>query len=459
MKVIGSSGGTLEAIRRVLGEGPLVALRQHLTDQHIINACNEHGYTYRNRQYGPVITVLHFLAQAIQREESFAATWQDLWTPLVAEFPRIDLRGSDLSGLTHARKRLPRKVMEHLANQFCLKAEKMNLPKWKGFRLLAIDTSTVSMPGDRELFDHFGVHKARTTTVRYPLGTFATLLSVGSSLILGYRFGPFDPGGVATSRPLFSHLGPEDLLLADRGFAGSPSLASIKVTGAEFLMRKNGRLIVENLPVIKRLGSNDFITELTMNKLAREKDPTLPKKVRVRIFKAHWKTPSGEKVTEWFITSLEDAQRYKKRTLAKLYHERWQIETSYLEFKQVFHADILRSKTVDNICKEFSAHILSYQLVRLLIHEAAEKHKKKATEISFLNATRWTLSFSCKMAYSPARRLPFMYERLLDAIAGNEIDIRPGRLEPRAMSREPKRYPRLNTTRPVWRHKRLAGAL
>ncbi len=459
MKIIGSSGRILETVRKALGEGPLVALREHLTDQHIINACDEHGYVYRNRQYGPVVTVLHFLAQAIQREESFAATWQDLWTPLIAEFSEISLQGSDLSGLTHARKRLPRRVMKHLADQFCSKTQEMDIPKWRGFRLLAIDGATVSMPREKDLFDHFGAHKARTTTVRYPLGTFATLLSVGTSLILGYRFGPFDPGEDVTSRPLFSHLGHGDLLLADRGFAGSPSLVRIKATGSEFLMRKHARLIVENLPVLKRLGSNDFITELTINYLALSRDPTLPKKVRARIFKARWKTPSGEKITEWFVTSLEDAQKYKKRTLAKLYHERWQIETSYLEFKQVFHADIMRSKTVDNIYKEFDAHILAYQLVRLLIHEAAEKHGKKATEISFLNATRWTLSFSRKMTYSPTWQLPIMYNRLLDAIAGNEIDIRPGRLEPHAISREQKHYSRLKTTRSRWRRKRLAGVL
>jgi hypothetical protein len=425
----------------------------------ILDACNEHGYAYRNRQYGPVVTVLHFLAQAIQREESFAATWQDLWTPLMAAFPEINLQRSGLSGLTHARRRLPQEVIKHLATQFCSKAQKKNLPKWRGFRLLAIDGSTVSMSREKELFDHFGTHKAGTTTVRYPIGTFATLLSVGTSLILGYRFGPFDPGVAVTSRPLFSHLGPGDLLLADRGFAGSPSIARVKATGSEFLMRKNSRLIVANLPMIKRLGCNDFITEMSMSKPAQKKDPTLPDTIQVRIFKAHWKPPSGEKVTGWFVTSLEDAQRYRKRTLAKLYHERWQIEISYLEFKQVFHGDVLRSKTADNIYKEFTAHILAYQLIRLLMHEAAEKHDKKPTEISFLNAARWTLSFSRKMASSSAWQLPFMYQRLLDAIAGNEIDIRLGRLQPRAISREQEHYPRLKTARAEWRRKRLAGEL
>ena len=142
--------------------------------------------------------------------------------------------------------------------------------------------------------------------------------------------------------------------------------------------------------MIERLGNNDFVTEIPVRKVARKRDPGLPQKVRVRIFEAIWNSPAGEKIDEWFVTSLEDARGYKKKALANLYHKRWRVETSYLEFKRLFHADVLRSKTVDNIYKEFAAHILAYQLVRLLILAAANKHGKKPTEISFINAVRWT---------------------------------------------------------------------
>ena len=275
---------------------------------------------------------------------------------------------------------------------------------------------------------------------------------------MDYRFGPYDPGEDKTCRPLFNRLGPGDLLLADRGFAGSPTFARLGARGADFLMRKNARLIVSRLPVIEELGRNDFITEIPMSKPARSKDPSLPKAVRVRIFKGYWKTPDGRKNNEWFVTSLEDARRFKKRTLAKLYHKRWQSETSYLEFKQVFHADILRSKSVENIYTEFAAHVLAYQLVRLLIQKAAKKHKKKSTEISFVNAARWVASFSIRMSVSPAWRLPLLYQRLLDAIASCEIDVRPGRIEPRAVTREWKHYPHLRISRAEWRKKHLEGS-
>ena len=83
---IGGSSGNLERIRATLREAPLVALRQQLTDRDILDACRSCDYRFRRRQYDPVVTVFHFLAQAIQREQSFAATWQELWTPVAAAF-------------------------------------------------------------------------------------------------------------------------------------------------------------------------------------------------------------------------------------------------------------------------------------------------------------------------------------------------------------------------------------
>jgi hypothetical protein len=62
---------------------------------------------------------------------------------------------------------------------------------------------------------------------------------------------------------------------------------------------------------------------------------------------------------------------------------------------------VLRSKTVDNIEKEFEAHVLAYQLVRRLMAAAAEKHDAKPTQISFLNAARAVVRFSHHMAAAP----------------------------------------------------------
>ena len=400
------------------------------------------------------MTVLHYLAQALQREESFAATWHDLWTPAVADVPAAASVPPDPSALTHARSRLPLAVLENLAAR-AIRQTRDAASRWRGLRLLALDSTTVSMPRAASLFEHFGAHHARTTTVRYPLARFCTLLAVGASTIVDYRFGPFTTTEMAMATEMIGGVGPGDLVLADRYFAGSPMLARLLARGTEFLMRKNARLIVERLPVVRRLGRDDLIVDLPMNKPARRQDPTLPETVRVRVFRATWTTPAGEVLSEWFVTSLLDAKRFKKRTLAKLYHERWRIETSYLEFKQTFHADVLRSKTVANVEKEFAAHVLAYQLVRGLIVAAAARHDQKPTEISLLGAARLVVRFSHHMAAAPVAALPIYYERLLDAIAASRIDVRPGRLEPRALTREWKHYPHLRKTRSAWRNQRI----
>jgi len=454
-KSIVFAGTSLEQIRTALHQAPLAAIRQELTDDRIVDACAACGYVWRERLYGPAITVLHFVAQALQREMSFAATWQELWAPVAAQFPDLDTQELDTSALTHARSRLPKGVLQDLAAEACARSVEWSAPTWRGLRLKALDCSTVSMPGEQELFERFGTHRLGDTTARYPLATCAFLLEVGSSLLHGYRFGPFDPGEMRTAGPLLHQLGAGDLLLADRHFAGTPTLHTVRSVGAHFLMRKHQRLLVERLPVIKQLGHRDFITEMPVSPPARKAHPELPPTVRVRIFKATWQSPDGRKLSEWFVTSLEDARRFKPRTLAKLYHQRWRSETGYLEFKQIFHAAVLRSKTADNVEKEFAAHVLAYQLVHLLVARAGAQHRKAPVEISTLNATRWVLSFSHLMTNAPAPRLPSLYRRLLEAIAGSEIDIRPGRLEPRNLTRRWKRYPRLRIPRSQWRAQQL----
>jgi transposase len=453
---IGNSELTADEITRLLRESPLVPLRQMLPDREILAACHRAGYdTYRCRRNDPVVTVQHLLLQAIQREQSFAATCPELAAPLRAK--GVGATGCTPAATSQARSRLPKAVLDDLVTQACQVYPPPVFERWQGYRLLALDATAVSMPDEPCLRTHFGVHRAKRTTTQYPLGSAAFLLVVGTSLLLAHCFGPFDPGEMSVAQPLLPHVGPGDLLLYDRHFTGSPFSARVRAKGADFLGRKNARLKVDCLPVLERLGNNDFITEIPMDKPARAKDPTLPATVRVRMFKAAWRAPSGEKVTEWFVTSLEDARRFKPAKLAQVYHQRWRVETSFLEFKQTFHADVLRSKTVGNIEKEFMAHVLAYQLVRRVMVQAARKHRHKPCDISFTQATRWVLVFSALMRAAPTAHLPALYQCLLDAVAGALIDVRPGRLEPRAVRRERKHYPYLRMLRSLWRQRRLTG--
>ena len=60
-------------------------------------------------------------------------------------------------------------------------------------------------------------------------------------------------------------------------------MARVMRRGAAFLMRKHHRRKVDKLRVIKRLGRDDFITELPVPLKTRSADPSFPEAVRVRL--------------------------------------------------------------------------------------------------------------------------------------------------------------------------------
>lgn len=182
MYIIGKKRAILKRIYEVLRETPLSALREMLPDEMILEACDDAGYKFRRRRYGPVFTAFHFLLQAVQRDGSFAGTWQEHAVTVMSEMGIGDCRFNS-SAMSQARSRFPKAVFESLIRIFCERAA-ASYPSWKGMRLLAFDTTTVSMPAEEALFEHFGRHKSRGKEVRYPIGTFCALLAVGTSLIL-----------------------------------------------------------------------------------------------------------------------------------------------------------------------------------------------------------------------------------------------------------------------------------
>ena len=64
------------------------------------------------------------------------------------------------------------------------------------------------------------------------------------------------------------------------------------------------------------------------------------------------------------VTTLLDAAHYPALELAKLYGQRWQIETQLRHLKQTLHMDMLRTKTVAGVQKELAMFALVYNLVR-----------------------------------------------------------------------------------------------
>jgi hypothetical protein len=131
------------------------------------------------------------------------------------------------------------------------------------------------------------------------------------------------------------------------------------------------------------------------------------------------------------VTTLVNAALYGVEVLAELYFARWGIETNLAHLKTTMGLDVLKCKTVDGVLKELIVFALIYNLVRLVMGQAARRQHVDIDRISFIDAARWL---------AVARD-----DEPLPTLVVNSH--RPYRYEPRVRKRRPKQYPLMKIAR------------
>lgn len=72
-------------------------------------------------------------------------------------------------------------------------------------------------------------------------------------------------------------------------------------------------------------------------------------------------------------TTLLDHHRYPAADLVALYHQRWEIETAYLEIKStILGGRVLRARTPAGVAQEIYALLITYQLLRTAMTDATD---------------------------------------------------------------------------------------
>ena len=96
--------------------------------------------------------------------------------------------------------------------------------------------------------------------------------------------------------------------------------------------------------------------------------------LRVRVIEAEItiSTTAGRRTgTYRLATTLLDHHRYPAAELIRLYHDRWEIETAYLELKSsILGGRVLRARTPAGIEQEVYALLVTYQLIRSAMADA-----------------------------------------------------------------------------------------
>lgn len=234
-------------------------------------------------------------------------------------------------------------------------------PRWRGLLVCAIDGTTMFVPDSEANAVAFGRHSGRPgTPAGYPMLRLVTVVACGTRTVLDAVFGSYRLGETTYAPALAGCLRPGMVLLGDRNFAATALLERFAATGADLLIRcKDNR----RFQVLTHLGDGTRIVALG--------------DLRVRLIDARITVDlgsSGQQRTATYrlITTLTDSARYPAVDVVQLYHQRWEIETSYRETKAtILHGRVLRARTPYGIAQEVYAVLIVHQALRTAIADTA----------------------------------------------------------------------------------------
>jgi hypothetical protein len=275
------------------------------------------------------------LAMCLFPEVGYRLVWQKL-TAGLAGCAGLEVVWPTAKALRDLRRRVGvspmRRLFEVLSGSL---AQPTPGVRFGPFRTVSFDgCSSIKVPDSPRNLAHLGSpgHGGYPTMVE-----LMTLVETGTRALIGAVFGPTCEGETAYARRLLHHLGPDMLVLWDKGFDGNDFLTAVAGTGAQFLgrLRANRRT-----PVLSRLTDGSYLSVIG----------TVP--VRVVDAQITVTCQDGTSFTGsyWLVTTVTDARRYPATALVALYHQRWEHESAYYALRHtLLQGRLLRSGDPDGV--------------------------------------------------------------------------------------------------------------
>lgn len=447
-------------VNRSLLQDPVVS--ESLNPQAIDRCCREIGHDCRESFWSPTMTVLTFLLQILSSEKTLRAAVAEVLSQLSCR-GEPNLPSPDPTAYCQARKRLPKQVLKKLNEDvaFRMKGLVDATGRWRGHALKIVDGSTVSMPDTPSLQKAFPQPEAQKPGCGFPVARMVSLFCWATGALIHLDLSHLRISEVTLLRRHYEDwLSAGDVLLADRYYCSYVDLARLNHRGVHAVQRLHQRREAD-FRKGKRLGPDDQLVEWTRpvqwlkrSGISREAFEELPETLTLRQVRVTDVPKGFRSRTIVVVTTLLDPVKYPAEEIRSLYRDRWLAELNLRSLKTHLGMEILRGKSEDVVRKEIIAHMLAYNLIRLLMWRAAREHGRDLHRLSFTGTLHRLRKTMPQMMTSSARCEREMLQVLFAQIAHDRLPDRPGRSEPRRRKRRPKNYSLLTKPR---QHYRLHG--
>jgi hypothetical protein len=284
--------------------------------------------------------------------------YRQVWAHMIAGLDGLDVPTPSAGALAQARRRIG---PAPLAALFDLLAGPAAGPAtrgvwWRGRLVTALDGTALCCPDTDANLAVYRKGGSGNGGTGYPYIRLLALVACGTRGVLAATFGATTRGETGYTRDLISALHRKMIVLGDRNFAAADLIEEIAATGADLLIRvKAGR----RLPVCRRCGDGSWISRIG--------------EVEVRVIRCQITvaTTEGRRSEVYqLITTVTDPD-IPATELVRLYHDRWEIESTFLALKQTLgDGRVLRARTPAGLDQEVYALLVAYQALRIAIADA-----------------------------------------------------------------------------------------
>ncbi len=345
----------------------------------------------RQRNLPGHVVVYYVIALALYMQVSYREVLRCLLEGVRwLQGPNADIKVAGKSGISQARKRVGIEPLQILHDELVVPiAVRGNKRTTKGawyrkWRLVSVDGSTLDVADTKENVTAFGRPKASRGQSAFPQIRLVSLVENGTHVLFGSRMAGCRTGELTLTKDVIGFLDKEMLCLADRNFFSYSLWKQTQATEAQLVWRVKKNLI---LPCLKRFRDGSYLSKIYASAKDRRHDRN---GIEVRVVEYTIRgVPDAEPVYR-LITTILDPKDAPAKELASLYHERWEIENAFDEFKTHLRGAkiVLRSKRPELVLQEFYGFMMAHFAIRGLMHEAALKADEDPDRLSYVHCVR-----------------------------------------------------------------------
>jgi len=290
------------------------------------------------------------------------------------------------SAISQARTRLGSQVMRQLAERVLRPLATPGAPGawYRGLRVMALDGSCMDVADEVANAEYFGYPGASRGQSAFPQARLLGLVECGTHVVVAAEVAPYGHSEQAMAAQMLpAKLTPGMLVLADRNFYGFKLWQIACASGAKLGWRVKANL---KLPVQRMLPDGSYLSTVFDSEDRHRRAGQVVRVIDYTLQDSA--TPAQDSYR--LVTNILDPAEAPALELAALYHERWEIEGVFDEFKTHLRANstVLRSKTPDLVLQELWGLLLAHFAIRQLMAQAAWPRGLDPDRLSFTHAVR-----------------------------------------------------------------------